>query len=225
MVILNLSFYPCPFPIPNNLLLMTNFSIFLLAALALAITPGPDTLYVAARSIGQGRSAGIISVLGICVGLLVHILAATIGLSALLMSSATVYSFVKTAGAAYLIYLGIRMLFSGKTALKTLNHSSLRQVFSQGILSSTLNPKLALFFLAFLPQFVEPSRGYVAAQTLLLGGLFAGMGAIWLLGVALLTSQLGNWLQQHPKLGQFQQRFTGSILIGLGIHLAIPERQ
>jgi threonine/homoserine/homoserine lactone efflux protein len=201
-----------------------HLSVFIVAAVVLAMTPGPDTLYVMARSLGQGRGAGLISVLGICTGLLVHITTASLGLSALLMTSAWAYLILKYIGAAYLVYLGVRAFFSSsRLPLKRLNRASLKRVFYQGILSSTLNPKLALFFLAFLPQFVDPSLGHVALQTMLLGGCFALIGAVWLTGVACLTSLFGNWLQQHPQFVRSQQRLTGGMMIGLGLHLAIPE--
>jgi threonine/homoserine/homoserine lactone efflux protein len=168
----------------------------------------------------------LVSVLGICTGLLVHILAATVGLSALLMTSAWAYLLLKYVGAVYLIYLGVRAFRSSKSlALKSLHRASLKRVFSQGILSSALNPKLALFFLAFLPQFVDPRQGHVALQTLLLGGLLALLGAVWLSGVACLTSQIGDWLQRHPGFTRSQQRLTGGMMIGLGLHLAIPEHR
>jgi threonine/homoserine/homoserine lactone efflux protein len=206
---------------------MTNFTLFLIAAILLAITPGPDTFYVVARSIGQGQIAGIVSVLGISVGLLVHTVAAALGLSALLMTSALAYSLLKYAGAAYLIYLGLRTVMQRKQSLsyKKPPQASLSVVFSQGTLSSLLNPKIALFFLAFLPQFAVPSQGHVATQIFTLGSLFIAIGTCWLTAIALLTSRIGGWLQQRSSLAQWQRWFTGSILIGLGLRLAVPEHR
>ncbi|MCP3932807.1 MAG: LysE family translocator, partial [Bacteroidetes bacterium] len=136
---------------------LPNLSIFLLAALILLLTPGPAVLYIVARSLDQGRLAGFVSVLSIEVGNFVHVLAATLGLSAILVSSALAFSIVKYMGAAYLIYLGMRRLYAGKTAHqpKTFQRQSLRRIFRQGVLVAILNPKTALFFFAFLPQFVD----------------------------------------------------------------------
>jgi threonine/homoserine/homoserine lactone efflux protein len=203
----------------------TNLSVFFITAIVLTVTPGPDTLYVIARTLAQGRTAGVISVLGICLGLLVHISAATVGLSALLMTSALAYSLVKYAGAVYLIYLGIRMVLSRphRASLQPSQPASLAKIFIQGTLSCLLNPKLALFFLAFLPQFVVPNQGNVAWQIFTLGAIFAMLGVSWLTLVALLTSYAGDWMRQRSGLLRFQQWFTGGILISLGIRLAVPE--
>jgi RhtB (resistance to homoserine/threonine) family protein len=205
----------------------SNLTLFIIAAAVLVVTPGPDTLYVVARSIGQGRKAGIISALGICVGLVVHIGAAAIGLSALLMTSALAYSIVKYVGAAYLIYLGIRTILSrdADNSPNSLKKTNLKTIFSQGILSSTLNPKLALFFLAFLPQFIDPNRGAIALQIISLGIIFILMAILWLTLVALLTSSAGEWLRQNARFSKFQRWFTGSIFIGLGVRLALSEEK
>ena len=153
---------------------LPNLPVFLLAALILLLTPGPAVLYIIARSMDQGRLAGFVSVLSIESGNAVHVLAATLGLSALLMSSALAFSIVKYLGAAYLIYLGIRRLLSRDQGheIARLQKQSLRRIYSQGVLVATLNPKTALFFLAFLPQFVDPSTGSITLQFLTLGGLF-----------------------------------------------------
>src|SRR6516162_3770623 len=142
----------------------TAFLTFLIASLALNLAPGPDMLYVLGRSLGQGRRAGIVSSLGIFVGCLVHIAAAALGLAALLRASVVAFNLIRYAGAAYLIYLGVRMLFS-KDAQNTLasgaatQPASLGRIFMQGVISDVLNPKVAMFFVAFLPQFVNPARG------------------------------------------------------------------
>jgi len=205
---------------------VANLTLFFVAAIALIVTPGPDTLYVIARSIGQGRAAGVISALGVCAGILVHTLAAAIGLSALLMSSALAYNLVKYAGAAYLVYLGVRTLLSREhTALGTTKRASLTATFSQGVLSNVLNPKVVLFFLAFLPQFIEPTLGNIAWQIMTLGILFVVMTIFWLMLVALFTSLVGHWLQGRSGFLRFQRWFTSSILIGLGARLALPEQR
>ncbi|NJK47093.1 LysE family translocator [Candidatus Gracilibacteria bacterium] len=206
---------------------LSNLTLFLVAAIVLVVTPGPDTLYVIARSIGQGRKAGIISALGISVGLVAHISAAAIGLSALLMTSALAYSIVKYVGAAYLVYLGLRTILSrnAHNLVNALRKTNLKTVFWQGILSSTLNPKLALFFLAFLPQFVNPDRGAIALQIIALGIMFIIMAILWLLFVALLTSSAGEWLRKNASFAKFQRWFTGTIFIGLGVRLALSDQK
>ncbi len=206
---------------------ISNLTLFCIAAIILIITPGPDMLYVIARSIGQGKVAGVVSAVGVCVGVLVHILAATIGLSALLMTSAVAYNIIKYAGATYLIYLGIRTILNHErqNTLRTSQKISLKTTFSQGVLSSVLNPKLALFFLAFLPQFVDSTQGRIALQIFILGLIFVTMAIVWLVAVALLTSYLGNWLQNNSSWRRFQRWFSGSVLIVLGARLALPEQK
>ncbi|MDP8935234.1 MAG: LysE family translocator [Cyanobacteriota bacterium] len=185
----------------------TALAVFMIAALTLNVTPGPNMLYVTTRSLGQGRKAGVVSAIGIGVGNLVHTLAAALGLSALLMSSAIAYSVVKYVGAAYLIYLGVRMILRNEhnSSLTTLTDASLRRIFSQAIATSVLNPKVALFFIAFLPQFANPSQGSVALQIAVLGALFSTTGTIVNTTVALLSGSFGDWLQTRPRFSQFQQ--------------------
>lgn len=206
----------------------SQVTLFGVASIALILTPGPDMLYVIARTIGQGKRAGIVSAFGVCFGILVHTGSAAIGLSALLMTSALAYNIVKYAGAAYLIYLGIRTILSREqdNHFKTPQVGiSLAKTFSQGVLSNVLNPKVALFFLAFMPQFVDPSKGEIGLQIVTLGLIFVIMGLCWLVLVALLTSYLGNRLQSNSKWKRFQQWFTGSILVFLGARLALSEQK
>jgi threonine/homoserine/homoserine lactone efflux protein len=205
----------------------TALAVFMIAALTLNVTPGPNMLYVTTRSLGQGRKAGVVSAIGIGVGNLVHTLAAALGLSALLMSSAIAYSVVKYVGAAYLIYLGVRMILRNEhnSSLTTLTDASLRRIFSQAIATSVLNPKVALFFIAFLPQFANPSQGSVALQIAFLGALFSTTGTIVNTTVALLSGSFGDWLQTRPRFSQFQQWFTGSVFVALGTSIALPERK
>src|ERR1700674_17245 len=159
--------------IPNA----TSIGVFSVAAILLLLTPGPAVLYIVARSVEQGRIAGLASVCGITTGTLVHVLAAALGLSALLASSALAFAVVKYAGAGYLIYIGVRRIFSRTPdAPLGLPRRSLGRLYRDGFVVNLLNPKTALFFFAFLPQFVDPSRGAVALQILFLGTLFAGMG-------------------------------------------------
>ena len=194
------------------------------AAILLAI-PGPAVLYIVGRSIGQGRNAGLVSALGIGVGTLIHTAAAAVGLSALLVSSATAFSVVKYLGAAYLVYLGVQRLRS-KESLAAASDGvappmTLARVFSQGIVVNVLNPKTALFFFAFLPQFIDPARGHVATQILSLGILFAGMGTtsdcLW----ALFSGSVAGWLRNSQRWMRNERYVSGGILISLGLATAL----
>jgi threonine/homoserine/homoserine lactone efflux protein len=157
-----------------------TLAVFALAALALVALPGPNLLYITARSLAEGRRAGLVSVLGIETGTLVHVTAAAVGVSALLASSAVAFGVVRYAGAAYLIYLGVRALLARQPQERTPSavpaRAPLARVYRQAVLVQLLNPKVALFFLAFLPQFVDPARGAVAVQTLVLGAIVATIG-------------------------------------------------
>ena len=201
------------------------FLTFLIAALALNIAPGPDMLYVIGRSVGQGRKAGFVSSLGVFVGCWVHILAAAFGTAALLRSSPVAFNAVRYAGAAYLIYLGIRML-AQKTDLTShqLKADSLGAIFRQGAITNVLNPKVALFFLAFLPQFIDAHRGSVALQIVVLGLIFNVGGTLVNLAVAYAGKTLGELLRRNQAIARLQRRFTGLIFVGLGLRLAWQKR-
>jgi len=214
-----------PIPTLKTMLDATTFAVFLVAALTLIITPGPNMMYVSARSIGQGKNAGAISALGVGVGNLVHTLAAALGLSTLLMSSVLAYGIIKYLGAAYLIYLGIRTLVQ-KEKLKlpeTQRPNSLMNIFSQGVVTAVLNPKAALFFLAFLPQFADPSRG-IAWQIAILGIIYSVMTAASYSLVAFLARAMSRSLEARSSFSRLQRWFTGSVLIGLGVRIALPEK-
>jgi threonine/homoserine/homoserine lactone efflux protein len=205
------------FPNPSQLLL------FISAALLLLVIPGPAVFYIVGRSIGHGRSAGLVSALGIAVGSLVHTAAAAVGLSALLMSSALAFAAVKYLGAAYLIYLGIQK-FRHEEPLELNGEGpsiKLSRVFAQGIVVNVLNPKAALFFFAFLPQFVDPNRGNVAAQILFLGLLFALLGATTDTFWALTSGTLANLFRRNPQAMRTQRLVSGGILISLGVATAL----
>ena len=206
----------------------TDLILFLTASLALIVTPGPDSLYVLTRGVAQGRRAGLVSAVGVCCGLVVHITFAAVGLSALLAQSVLAFSLVKYAGAAYLIYLGVKTLLSREgfaipggaaPALK------LRSVFLQGVVSNVLNPKVALFFLAFLPQFVSPGAGAAAPQLLVLGLVFALLGLVFLCVLALCSGSLGDRLRTRPGLANALRWLAGSVLVGLGLRLAFSDRR
>ena len=201
------------------------FLTFLVAALVLNIAPGPDMLYVIGRSVGQGRKAGIVSSFGVFVGCWVHILAAAFGIAALLRSSPMAFNIVRYAGAAYLIYLGIRML-AQKTDLTSqqLKTESLGAMFRQGAITNMLNPKVAIFFLAFLPQFIDAHRGRVALQIVVLGLIFNVGGTLVNLAVAYAGGTLGELLRRNQSIARLQRRFTGLIFVGLGLRLAWQKR-
>jgi threonine/homoserine/homoserine lactone efflux protein len=199
-----------------------KLALFIAASLALLVVPGPAVLYIVTRSLSQGRAAGLVSMLGVNSGALLHTFAAALGLSAILVSSALAFSVVKFVGAGYLIYLGVRQFFTkGAFEQIELRQDSLLKIFTQGILVSVLNPKLALFFFAFLPQFVDPSRGSVAGQMLTLGLLFVLLAACSDGLYAMLSSSLGRWLQRNPRFASRQKYVTGSVYMGLGVTAAL----
>lgn len=204
-----------------------RLAAFMLAGIALNLTPGPDTFYVLARSLGQGRRAGVVSALGVFTGCLVHIAAAAWGLSALIMHSATAFNIVKTVGALYLIYLGVGML-RAKAAhdiAPDLAPAHFTAIYRQGIVTNVFNPKVALFFMAFLPQFVDPGRGHVTAQFLCLGLIFDTVGTGWLIFLASISGAFGGWLRRHPRFARTQQRVTGGVLVALGVRLAFTSNR
>ena len=201
-----------------------SIGLFGLAAILLLLTPGPAVLYIVARSVEQGRLAGLISVCGITTGTLVHVLAAALGLSALLASSALAFGVVKYAGAAYLIYLGARRILSpseAPAARVELPRRSLARLYRDGFIVNLLNPKTALFFVAFLPQFVDPSRGGAASQIVFLGLLFALMGLISDGLYALAAGAAGRWVRRNSGVSRWERYITGGVFIGLGVSAAI----
>jgi threonine/homoserine/homoserine lactone efflux protein len=196
----------------------SRLALFVGAALLLLVVPGPSVLYIVTQSVSHGRRAGMASVAGITTGTLVHIAAATIGLSALLASSALAFDVVKYLGAAYLIVVGVRRLagLERPDEGRVTRSRSLSRLYRQGIVVNVLNPKTALFFLAFLPQFVDSTRGAAWAQILLLGLLFAALGfisdGVW----ALVAGTLGERLRRSRRFPQVQRYVSGSVFIGLG---------
>lgn len=207
---------------------INDFLIFALASLVLNITPGNDMLYVATRSTTQGIKAGIVSALGITAGCLVHLTAAVIGLSAIIANSAIAFGVIKYLGAAYLFYLGIKALLN-KQNIFSINEKtekkSLSKLFWQGAFTNVLNPKVALFFLAFLPQFIHPENGSPALQILLLGLWFNFSGSLVNIAVAILFGKLGNWLAGKQGFIKWQNKITGLLLIALGIKVALSSRK
>jgi len=207
---------------------MNDFWLFAFASLLLNITPGNDMFYVATRSTSQGVKAGIVSALGIAGGCLVHLLAAVVGLSAIIANSATAFDIIKYLGAAYLVYLGIRSLLSKQNKFSihhAVEKTTLSKLFWQGVFTNVLNPKVALFFLAFLPQFIHPEKGNTAAQILLLGIWFNFSGTIVNIVVAMVFGKLGNWLADKQGFIKWQNKITGLLLVGLGIKVALSSRK
>lgn len=204
---------------------LPNLPVFLLAALILLVTPGPAVLYIVARSLDQGRLAGFVSVLSIEIGNLVHVLAASLGLSAILFSSALAFSIVKYLGAAYLIYLGVRRLFARDTPHQPakLQHQSLIRIFRQGLLVAILNPKTALFFFAFLPQFADSSSSAFTLQLLALGFLFVLMAIVTDSLYALLAGTVGQWLKGTHSFLRAERYLVGCVYIGLGVMAALSD--
>jgi threonine/homoserine/homoserine lactone efflux protein len=202
---------------------LPTLSLFLLTALGLLLIPGPAVLYVITGSVAQGRRAGLASVSGIELASLVHTAAAALGLSALLVTSALAFSVVKYLGAAYLIFLGIRTLLTREksTQPQVQAPKNFSQLFTQGFLVNLLNPKTALFFYAFLPQFVDPSRGAAVEQILLFGALFVLLASCTDSLYALLGSTVGKLLRRNAAIRRLQRYVTGGIYIALGITTAI----
>jgi len=203
-----------------------KFALFIGVSWALIIAPGPDMLYVITRGLAHGRRAGMLSAIGVICGILVHTTAAAFGLSLLIQTSAFAFLVVKAAGAVYLLYLGFKTwraksAFHLQTSASSAKSSAL---FWQGVLSNVLNPKIAIFFLAFLPQFVDKGSSHVAVQMVILGLTFAFFGLCFLLLVGYSSGTIGRWLIDRPRYAQFFQRLAGGILIGLGIRLALTEK-
>ena len=204
-----------------------DYGLFVASAVLLNIAPGQDTLYILGRSIGQGRRIGVCSALGVSAGTLVHTVAAALGLSAILAASATAFLLVKLAGAAYLVWLGIRALMAPALVVPA-PASSVRagaaKAFRQGLLTNVLNPKVALFFLAFLPQFVAPDSAAKTSAFLVLGLTFVTTGTIWVLILATAAAQVRGLLTDRPRVQVWIARIMGSLFVFLGLRLAVSER-
>jgi len=205
-------------PLPDA----STFALFLIAAVALLVVPGPAVVYIVAESIDQGRTAGVVSTLGIGAGSLVHIAAAAIGLSSLLVSSAEAFAPVKYAGAAYLVFLGVRRLL-GRDELEAnaRERKPFGRLFRQGVVVNVLNPKTALFFFAFLPQFVDVDAGAVGAQIAVLGLIFVLLGLVSDGTYALVAGTLGERLRESARVLRIQRYVSGTIFVGLGVTTAL----
>ena len=205
-----------------------NFEAFLIAGLVMNLTPGADTMYILGRSIAQGKKAGILSVLGISTGAIFHILFATLGLSIILAKSATAFEIVKYLGAAYLIFLGLKAILKKESGKFELSHENkivnYKKIYFSGVLTNILNPKVALFFLAFLPQFIDPNYVQSSFPFLILGVTFLLTGTIWCLILALFASKLSDRIRENYKIKMWLDKITGGIFVALGIKLALMKK-
>jgi RhtB (resistance to homoserine/threonine) family protein len=200
-----------------------DFGLFLAAGILLNLTPGPDTAYILGRSIAQGREAGIASALGICVGSIFHTCAAALGLSAILATSALAFVAIKLLGGAYLIFLGIKMLLDRRKHLSlptNFRRRTTAAAFRQGVFTNILNPKVALFFLAFLPQFIDPASNMKVWAFLSLGLTFVTTGTIWCLVLAWFASAFSERLRGNETIEQWLNRAAGALFVFLGLRLA-----
>jgi threonine/homoserine/homoserine lactone efflux protein len=202
-------------------------TVFLIAMFAVNITPGPDMLYVIGRAVTQGRLAGVVAALGIGTGCIVHIVAAALGLAAVFEHAPAAFTALKYAGAVYLVWIGVqawRTAARGGVTPAVAPHASLWAAFAQGFVTNVLNPKVILFFLAFLPQFVPHDSQIPGWQFAALGTLFNISGTIVNGAMGLCFGAAGEWLRQRPGVWRWQQRFTGSLFVALGVRLAFVER-
>jgi threonine/homoserine/homoserine lactone efflux protein len=208
----------------------TSIVLFVTASLAVIVAPGPDNVYVLTRGVAQGREVALASAWGMCSGLLFHTTLAAVGLSAILAQSAVAFSVVKYAGAAYLVYLGVRALLSKEEFVPSAEEAPaarLRSFFFRGLTMNLLNPKVAVFFLAFLPQFASPSGATadgVALRLVALGLIFALLSVVVFSAIALFSGVLGNRLSRDPRFATALQWLTGCVLVGLGVRLGLSER-
>jgi threonine/homoserine/homoserine lactone efflux protein len=203
-----------------------HYEAFLLAGIALNLTPGIDTLYILTRSGRDGHAVGLAAALGISAGGVVHTLAAVLGISAILMTSALAFGVLKYLGATYLVWIGLRMLLSRTTMQQSTETRGrgLGAAFRQGMLTNVLNPKVALFFLAFLPQFVSMHATHLQLGLLLLGLSFIGTGMTWSIVLALAGGRIHRLLTAKPRLGQWMDRLCGGVLLAFGVKLALQQR-
>ena len=208
---------------------ITHFGFFVLAVFLLNVTPGPDTAYIVGRSVAQGRGAGLMSALGISAGCCVHALACAFGLTALLAASAAAFTVIKLVGAAYLIYLGVRMIVAKQAAVPSGAAAAqaakpLRQLFMQGFWTNVLNPKVVLFFVSFFPQFVSVDSPHKALAFLTLGAVFVAMSTVWTSLVAWVAGSVTQRFSGKPGVKKWLDRTVGSAFVGLGLRLATSQR-
>jgi threonine/homoserine/homoserine lactone efflux protein len=201
--------------------------IFFATVLPLVFTPGPDVIYITTRGIAQGRQAALISTLGVCAGYVVHTILAVLGLTALVYASETLFNVVKYAGAAYLFYLGIKAIRDKSKVYLTSDKRQMRRgtMFLTGMLTSVMNPKGILLFLSYFPQFVTPDAGNVTVQLVLIGSLFTLMcGSVYSM-YGIFAGAIGARLSAEPRIATLLNWLTGTVFIGLGVRLALPEKK
>ncbi len=205
-----------------------NFETFLLAGIILNMTPGNDTIFILSRSIAQGRQAGIMSVLGIATGSLIHTTFAAFGLSIIIAESIVAFNIIKYAGAAYLVYIGFKMLTDRSDLNMEINNKekgvNLRKVYRDAVITNLLNPKVALFFIAFLPQFIDPAFKNTVLPFMLLGISFTITGTLWCLTLVSFASLISFRLKQNSNLKLYINKICGALLVGLGIKVAFNSR-
>ncbi|MCP4723020.1 MAG: LysE family translocator [Desulfobacteraceae bacterium] len=205
-----------------------NYTGFIIAAIILNLTPGVDTMYILTRSVSQGKRAGLVSVAGIMTGCVVHVLCAAFGLSLILSTSARAFTIIKWAGAFYLIFLGLKILMDKKTAFETADNKfapgDLLKIYQQGVITNVLNPKVALFFLSFLPQFINPSAAQGPLPFLILGSTFLVTSSIWFMVLTGTAALMTNTLRNNHRIGLVMQKISGMIFIGFGLKLAFDSK-
>ncbi len=202
-----------------------DLPLFILSGLLLNMTPGQDTFYILGRTLSQGRAAGLYSALGISAGCLVHTVLAAVGISAILAASPVAFATMKYAGAGYLVWLGLRLLLTNRVAadLAAFERGSGWAVFRAGLLTNVLNPKVAIFFMAFLPQFVSPAAESRALAMLFLGSVFVAGGMVWCLCLVLAAARVSTRLRRQPSASLWLNRLAGAVFVGLGVRLAVAR--
>lgn len=206
---------------------IVNFETFLFAGILLNLTPGNDTIFILTQSISHGKKAGIVSALGIGTGNIVHTTIAALGLSIIIAKSAVLFNIIKYAGAAYLIYMGIKMILdrSGlNTDTVSLDEKNYNKIYRDGIVTNVLNPKVSLFFIAFLPQFIDPSATNTVLPFLVLGFTFVTTGTIWCLALANFSSLIFSGLKNNKRMAVYINRICGLTLVALGVRVALAKR-
>jgi threonine/homoserine/homoserine lactone efflux protein len=204
---------------------MPDIALFIAASTLLALAPGPDIIYVLTRAVSQGRRAGIAAALGFASGCVFHTLLAAVGIAALIRSSELAFDAVRYAGAAYLVWIGIQALRhrSSFTVEGASGAKALATIYRQSVIGNILNPKVTLFFLAFLPQFVNVQAGNVGLQMALLGAVFMGVTIVVFGTVAVFAAMIGNWIRRKPAIGERLNVFAGITFIALGVRVALPD--
>ncbi|HUS00178.1 MAG TPA: LysE family translocator [Chitinophagaceae bacterium] len=202
-----------------------HYETFLIAGILLNLTPGNDTIYILSRTVAQGRKAGIMSVLGIATGSLVHTFFAAVGLSLIIAKSPVLFNIIKYAGAAYLFYIGIRMIFSRSSilSLRDPGNEKYHKIYWQAVITNVLNPKVALFFISFLPQFIDPTYPNHYLSFIVLGLSFTATGTLWCLILALFASFISASLIKNSRTGNYITKACGFVLVGLGIKVALVK--